>query len=102
MPFLYLSLWNNKKNRIGPLTENKKSSRENHMRKIIEKQLKFGQTDIDKIKIDIQSRDEIPQLLLGLQTIYRDISLRKEIFRILESIVPEDTNAATGRPGMDC
>lgn len=71
------------------------------MRKIIEKQLKFGQADIDKIKIDIQSRDEIPQLLLGLQAIYRDIALRNEIFRILESIVPDETSAATGRPGMD-
>lgn len=71
------------------------------MRKVIEKQLKFGQMDIDKIEIDIQSRDEIPQLLLGLQAIYRDVPLRKKIFRILESIVPEDTSKTTGRPGMN-
>lgn len=71
------------------------------MRKVIEKQLKFGQVDIDKIKIDLQSRDEIPQLLLGLQALYRDISRREEIFRILESIVPEETNIKTGRPGME-
>ena len=68
------------------------------MRKVIEKQLKFGQLDIDKIEIDIQSRDEIPQLLLGLQAIYRDVPLRKKIFRILESIVPENTSKITGRP----
>ena len=70
------------------------------MRKVIEKQLKFGQVDIDKIEIDLQSRDEIPQLLLGLQCIYRDVFLRKKIFRLLESIVPENTSKTTGRPGM--
>ncbi len=71
------------------------------MRKIIEKQLKFGQVDIDKIKVDIMSRDEIPQLLLGLQTLYRDIPRREKIFRILEGIVPDDTSKTTGRPGME-
>jgi transposase, IS5 family len=35
------------------------------MRKIIEKQLKFGQVDISEIKLDLKSRDEIPQLCLG-------------------------------------
>ena len=71
------------------------------MRKIIEKQMKFGQVDIDKIEIDLKSRDEIPQLLLGLQTLYRDIPLREKIFKILESVIPEDTSRKTGRPGMD-
>jgi len=71
------------------------------MRKTIEKQLKFGQVDIDKIKIDFQSRDEIPQLLLGLQAIYKDIPLREEVFHILESIMPGDTSKTNGRPGMD-
>jgi hypothetical protein len=71
------------------------------MRKVIEKQLKFGQVDIDKIKLDIKSRDEIPQLLLGLQTLYRDDHLREKIFKILEGIVPKDTSKTTGRPGME-
>jgi hypothetical protein len=71
------------------------------MRKIIEKQLKFGQRDIDKICIDIHSRDEIPQLLIGLQAIYCNKSLRENVFKILESIVPDNTSATNGRPGMD-
>jgi IS5 family transposase len=71
------------------------------MRKIIEKQLKFGQRDIDKICIDIHSRDEIPQLLMGLQAIYCNKSLRENVFKILESIVPDNTSATNGRPGMD-
>jgi len=71
------------------------------MRKVMEKQLKFGQLDIDRIKVDIQSRDEIPQLLLGLQALYKDRPVREEVFRILESMMPKDTSKSTGRPGMD-
>ena len=71
------------------------------MRKIIEAQLKFGQVDIDKIKIDLKCRDEIPQLLLGLQAIYRDKPLRRKIFDLLTTIIPENINPRTGRPGME-
>lgn len=39
------------------------------MRKVIEKQLKIGQIDIANLQIDINCRDEISQLLLGLQAI---------------------------------
>ena len=39
------------------------------MRKIIEKQLKFGQANISDIQLDVNSRDEIPQLLMGIQAI---------------------------------
>ncbi len=98
MLYWYLTFGINNKNLNKTSNKRKKSSRKNNMRKVIEKQLKFGQLDIDKIEIDIQSRDEIPQLLLGLQAIYRDVPLRKKIFRILESIVPENTSKITGRP----
>jgi len=40
------------------------------MRKVIEKQIKIGQVNISKIQIGINCRDEIPQLLLGLQAVY--------------------------------
>ena len=71
------------------------------MRKIFDPQLTFGQTPIDQIKIDIKSRDEIPKLLLGLQHIYCTPELRLKIFNVLETMVPQETNAKTGRPGMD-
>ncbi len=71
------------------------------MRKVIENQLKFGQNDIPNIKIDIDCRDEIPQLLLGLQAIYADRDLRHEIFSVLENMVPKKVNPKNGRPGMD-
>lgn len=71
------------------------------MRKIIENQLKIGQVDIARIELDLRSRDEIPQLLLGLQAIYTDRPTRQKVFGILEQIVPDDIDAGNGRPGMD-
>lgn len=71
------------------------------MRKMIENQLKIGQVDICDIPIDIQSRDEIPQLLLGLQAIYSDRQVRDNVFSILSEIIPKQVDPNNGRPGMD-
>ena len=37
------------------------------MRRVIDAQLKFGQVNIPDIKFDLKSRDDIPQVLKGLQ-----------------------------------
>ena len=71
------------------------------MRKIIEKQIKIGQVDIGAIELDLSSRDEIPQLLLGLQALYCDREVRQRVFAILESIIPRHINTGNGRPGME-
>ena len=71
------------------------------MRKVIENQLKIGQTDIPNIQIDAKCRDEIPQLLLGLQFLYSKKQVRHEVFQILKKITPKDVDADKGRPGMD-
>jgi len=71
------------------------------MRKVIENQLKIGQVDISNIQIDIHCRDEIPQLLLGLRSLYSDRKLRNEIFDILKDIIPKNIDAGNGRPGME-
>jgi hypothetical protein len=71
------------------------------MRKLIEKQLKIGQVDICDIPIDLQCRDELPQLLLGLQAIYGDKQVHKDVFAILSEVIPEDVDANNGRPGME-
>ncbi len=62
------------------------------MRTVIQPQLKFGETDIAAIVIDPKSRDDIPQLLRGLQHIYTEVGLRQRIFAILE-----ECHARTGR-----
>jgi len=71
------------------------------MRKTLDPQMKLGSVDISRIKFDLSSRDEIPKLLLGLQHIYCTPEIREEVFKILEEIIPENTDKNNGRPGMD-
>jgi len=71
------------------------------MRKVLNSQQKFGQVDISRIEFDINSRDEIPKLLIGLQHIYCDIEKREKVFRILKEITPEGIDPNNGRPGME-
>ncbi len=70
------------------------------MRKATEPQIHFGQVDISKIEFDLRSRDEIPKLLMGLQYIYCTPEIRAEVFKILEEMVPAETAADKGKPGM--
>jgi len=70
------------------------------MRKVIDLQMEFWRKDIADIEFDLESRDEIPKLLMGLQHIYRTSHLRKKVFEVLKKIVPRK-NHETGRPGMD-
>ena len=66
----------------------------------------FGQVDIADIVLDPKSRDDIPQLLRGLQHLYIDPDLRQRVFSILEELLPErvgtegKASPTTGRPGM--
>lgn len=71
------------------------------MRKIISEQMKMGQIDIKDIQIDLDTRDEIPQLLRGLQHLYTNEATRHEIFKILKDMIPEHINKDNGRSGMD-
>ena len=60
------------------------------MRKVMENQLKLGQVDICNIPIDLQCRDEIPQVLLELQAIYSNRKVRDKVFSILNEIIPSN------------
>ena len=70
------------------------------MRKIIEHQLEITQVPIPDIKINLQSRDEIPKILIGLQALFCDIESRTKIFKILEKLIPSKVNPKNGREGM--
>ncbi len=70
------------------------------MRKVIDLQMEFWKKDIANIEFDLQSRDEIPKLLMGLQYIYRTVPIREKVFEVLKQIVPQKSHEA-GRPGMD-
>ena len=77
------------------------------MRKVINEQMVFGQTDISAIRIDPKSRDDIPRLLRGLQHIYTQPELRDRVFAILAEMRPVQADGKTkvsaekGRPGME-
>ena len=78
------------------------------MRKVIETQPSIFCPTIDKIQFDLNSRDEIPKILMGIQAIFKDKNTRKEVFKLLANILPdkkdeptEKANPQRGRPGMD-
>ena len=70
------------------------------MRLVKPSQLQLGEVDIASIQFSSRSRDDIPQLLRGLQFLYTNESIREEVFRILQDVVPEEVDAQKGRPGM--
>jgi hypothetical protein len=63
--------------------------------------MEFGAVDISEIRFDPKSRDDIPQLLRGLQYIYTNASLRKEIFTRMEAGIAPTVNKRNGRPGLE-
>ncbi|MCP4285982.1 MAG: ISNCY family transposase [Gammaproteobacteria bacterium] len=78
------------------------------MHKVIDPQLQIGEQDISAIRLDPKSRDDIPQILLGLQHIYTTREVREAVFAILEEVLAERSDEGesgkvdphTGRPGM--
>jgi len=70
------------------------------MRTATKLQLQLGEIDIANIRLDPRSRDDIPQLLRGLQYLYTDKKLSEAIFEILAKLTPETVDPELGRPGM--
>ncbi len=70
------------------------------MRAATQSQLQLGELDIANIRLDPRSRDDIPQILRGLQYLYSDNKLREQIFQILEKLTSKNINIELGRPGM--
>jgi len=70
--------------------------------------MKLGELAIADIKFDPKSRDDIPQILRGIQHIYTTPELRGPVFAILEEVLPErqvkgktvKADPNNGRPGM--
>lgn len=79
----------------------------NFMRDVINPQMSLDSVDIGAIHLDPRSRDDIPQILRGLQHIYTDPALRERVFAILQEVIPNradgkgKANANMGRPGME-
>jgi IS5 family transposase len=64
-------------------------------------QLGFGQTPIEDIEIDFNSRDDIPKILLGLQHLHAQAEHRDAILGLIERDFAETAKIDTGARGMD-
>ena len=77
------------------------------MRDVINPQMLLDGVDIGAIDLSSRSRDDIPQLLRGLQHIYTEPALRERVFAILQEVLPNrvkgegKADANTGHPGME-
>lgn len=59
----------------------------------------IGSTPIEEVVIISKSRDELPPVLLALQTIFVDEVYHERLFSIVEPII-KNNKAQTGREGM--
>lgn len=57
-------------------------------------------TPIEKIRLPLKSRDELPPILAGLQWVWMQPALKADIFALLEAKILAGKKA-TGRTGMD-
>lgn len=70
------------------------------MRKRYSIQQRLGTIPIGEVSIRQKSRHELPKILLGLQHLFLDDSLRESVLSLVESVVMKDKHA-TGRTGLD-
>ncbi len=75
--------------------------REKNMRKFVDLQQNLFGESISNVKLDFNSRDEIPKLLFGFQKIFDSTKLRNKVGCLLQEIIPDDVSMKTGRSGMD-
>ena len=52
------------------------------------------------IKFELKSRDDIPQILRGLQYIYVNTELSNAVFKLLETHIQSKADRKSGRLGM--
>ncbi|MBL4864906.1 MAG: ISNCY family transposase [Pseudomonadales bacterium] len=71
------------------------------MRQLFNPQLELGATPIEEIKFNSRSRDDIPQILRGLQFIYGCPATRDAVFDVLQHHIGVEIDFENGRPGMD-
>jgi hypothetical protein len=70
------------------------------MRQRFEQQLKLGVKPISETPILMKSRDDVPQLMMALLTIYKTPEYNEQIFSILEDTILKGKKK-TGRKGLN-
>ena len=60
----------------------------------------YGGIFIEEIEINLDSRHELPKILLGLQTLYCNEPLRQRLHQLLQDEVLPAVDLNNGRPAM--
>ena len=71
------------------------------MKQIRSPQDELGAIPIENIELDLNSRDDIPARLLGIQHLYADEQARHRLLQILDNHILPDANQKNVRPGME-
>ena len=71
------------------------------MRKAIGTQQRLDCTPVERVKLNLECRDEIIPVLRGLQHIYSQPALRDEILQLVGQDVNRETRDDCGREGLD-
>ncbi len=71
------------------------------VRKHYQPQYRFDSSPIANIQLNLECRDEVIPVLLGLQHLYNDAKLRTKVVRLVAGDLNEDSRRDVGRPGMD-
>lgn len=71
------------------------------MRKSYTKQYRFDSSPIAQVELNVECRDEIICVLLGLQHLYTNSALRTKVIQLVAADINEDSRSDIGRPGMD-
>ena len=71
------------------------------MREVFPRQKQLDEVDISEIRFNPKSRDDIPQILKGLQYLYITPHTQEALFKALDEITPAGLDRNNGRPGMN-
>ncbi|QDV22594.1 ISNCY family transposase [Aureliella helgolandensis] len=71
------------------------------VRKPYQKQQRFDCSPIAQVELNLESRDEIVPVLLGLQYLYTNAKLRTKVVQAVAADLNQDSRRDVGRPGMD-
>ncbi len=61
----------------------------------------LGMNAIEDLFVDPNSRDDIPRMILALQSIWMNCDLRDQIVTYLQKVIGEGTDQSVGRPGLN-
>jgi len=64
-------------------------------------QHRFDSSPIANLSLNIECRDEVIPILVGLQHLYTDSTLRNKVVKLVAADLSEGSRRDVGRPGMD-